>query len=67
MKGFVKWFNAKKGYGFITGEDKKDYFVHYSEIEAADGEYRALKDGQAVEFVTKQTEKGTAAARIKKI
>ncbi|MCD6268770.1 MAG: cold-shock protein, partial [Deltaproteobacteria bacterium] len=49
-KGTVKWFNADKGFGFITPEDgSKDLFVHHSEIQA-NGGYATLNDGQAVEF-----------------
>jgi CspA family cold shock protein len=49
-KGTVKWFNADKGFGFITPEDgSKDLFVHHSEIQAG-GAYATLSDGQAVEF-----------------
>ena len=49
-KGTVKWFNADKGFGFITPEDGgKDLFVHHSEIKNGGG-YATLNDGQAVEF-----------------
>ena len=49
-KGTVKWFNADKGFGFITPEDgSKDLFVHHSEIQAGGG-FATLKDGQDVEF-----------------
>ena len=49
-KGTVKWFNAEKGFGFITPEDGgKDLFVHHSEIQMGGG-YATLNDGQAVEF-----------------
>ena len=47
-KGTVKWFNAEKGYGFITGEDGADVFVHFSAIQAEG--YRRLKEGQKVSF-----------------
>jgi len=53
-KGIVKWFNAEKGFGFITPEDgSKDLFVHHSEIQAGGG-YATLNEGQAVEFVVGQ-------------
>jgi CspA family cold shock protein len=50
-KGTVKWFNADKGFGFITPEDGgKDLFVHHSEIQAG-GDYATLNDGQAVKLL----------------
>lgn len=48
MKGTVKWFNAKKGYGFVTDEDGVDYFVHYSAIQKEG--FKTLKAGTAVTF-----------------
>ncbi len=48
MKGTVKWFNVKKGYGFITTEEGEDIFVHYSEIKQEG--FKKLSDGDAVEF-----------------
>ena len=47
-KGTVKWFNAEKGYGFITGEDGQDVFVHFSAIQV-DG-FKTLEEGQKVTF-----------------
>ena len=49
-KGTVKWFNAEKGYGFITGEDGQDVFVHFSAIQV-DG-FKTLEEGQKVTFDT---------------
>jgi len=60
--GTVKWFNAKKGYGFISTESGEDVFVHYTSIRG-DG-YRALEDGQNVEFVITQGEKGPQAQDV---
>ena len=62
-QGTVKWFNAEKGYGFITvdGSDQ-DIFVHYSEIQM-DG-YRSLQEGQQVEFNVGQGEKGPQAEAV---
>ena len=60
--GTVKWFNATKGYGFITRESGDDVFVHYSAIES-DG-YKTLNEGQRVEFTITQGPKGLAAANV---
>ena len=62
MKGTVKWFNAEKGFGFITGEDGKDVFAHFSQINA-DG-FRTLEEGQSVEFEVTQGAKGPQAENI---
>ncbi|MGA9575315.1 MAG: cold-shock protein [Lysobacterales bacterium] len=61
--GTVKWFDAGKGYGFITPEDgSKDLFVHHSEIQT-DG-YATLNDGQKVEYVVGQGQKGPCATKV---
>ncbi len=60
--GTVKWFNAKKGYGFISTESGEDVFVHYTSIRGEG--YRALEDGQNVEFVITQGEKGPQAQDV---
>ena len=60
--GKVKWFNADKGYGFITGEDGKDIFVHYSHINQEG--YKTLEEGQEVEFEVVQGAKGPQAANV---
>lgn len=69
FQGDVKWFNSKKGYGFITPKDSsaigvegKDVFVHYSDI-TGDG-YRTLKEGDAVTFETAQGERGLKAVKV---
>ena len=64
MTGKVKWFNAEKGYGFITAEDGKDVFVHYSQI-ASEG-YKTLDEGQAVEFEINDGPKGPQATNVVK-
>jgi len=64
MKGTVKWFNSDKGYGFITGEDGKDYFAHYSQIQSEG--YKTLDQGQAVTFDVVEGPKGPNAANIVK-
>jgi CspA family cold shock protein len=61
--GTVKWFNAEKGYGFISREDGKDVFVHYSAIQM-DG-YRTLEEGQLVEFDVGPGEKGEEAQNVR--
>jgi CspA family cold shock protein len=63
MKGKVKWFSSKKGYGFITGEDGKDVFCHFSAI-AAEG-FKNLEEGQSVEFEVVDGQKGPNAANVK--
>ncbi|MDD4184984.1 MAG: cold shock domain-containing protein [Candidatus Izemoplasmatales bacterium] len=62
MKGKVKWFNAEKGFGFITCEDGKDVFAHFSQIQK-DG-YKSLQEGEAVEFDITQGQKGPQASNI---
>jgi cold shock protein len=62
VSGTVKWFDAKKGYGFITREGEKDVFVHYSAIQG-DG-YRKLEDGQTVEFTIVEGRKGLEASDL---
>ena len=65
MTGKVKWFNAEKGYGFITDENGKDIFAHYSAIQG-DG-YKALENGQAVSFDVVDGARGPQAANIVKL
>ncbi|MCS6910046.1 MAG: cold-shock protein [Anaerolineales bacterium] len=63
VTGVVKWFSRVKGYGFISPDGgTKDVFVHYSAI-VGEG-YRNLKEGQRVEFIIEQTEKGPQAAQV---
>jgi CspA family cold shock protein len=62
-KGTVKWFDASKGYGFITPEDGgKDLFVHYSEIKSEG--YATLSDGQKVEYEVGEGQKGPCATKV---
>ncbi len=60
--GIVKWFNDKKGFGFIEQEDGPDVFVHHSEINA-DG-FKSLKEGDQVTFETEQGQKGPRAVNV---
>lgn len=63
-KGKVKWFSNQKGYGFITSDEGKDVFVHYSSIKG-DG-YKSLDEGQIVEFEVTQGAKGDQANDVVK-
>lgn len=63
MNGIVKWFNAEKGFGFITPHDGgKDVFVHFSAIQSDN--YRTLDENQEVEFSIENGPKGPAAANV---
>lgn len=62
--GTVKWFDTKKGFGFIVGPEGQDVFVHFSIIEG-DG-FRSLKDGEAVDYDIAQGAKGYSATRVKR-
>ena len=60
--GKVKWFNAEKGYGFITSDEGQDVFVHYSSIQS-DG-FRTLEEGQRVSFDVVDSDRGQQAANV---
>ena len=63
-EGKVKWFDSKKGYGFVSNiSDDKDYFVHFSEIQT-DG-FKTLEEGQKVEFEIGEGTKGPVAKNVK--
>jgi CspA family cold shock protein len=62
MKGTVKWYNPRKGYGFINSEDNKEVFVHRSAIVAD----TSINDGDEVEFDVEKSERGPQAKNVKK-
>ena len=62
MKGTVKWFNNQKGYGFISDDEGKDVFVHYSGINS-DG-FKSLEEGAKVEFEVEDGAKGPQATNV---
>ncbi|MEA4877001.1 MAG: cold-shock protein [Aminobacterium sp.] len=64
-QGTVKWFNASKGYGFITTDEGKDIFVHFSAIQS-DG-FKTLDEGQKVSFDIVEGPKGEQAANVVKL
>lgn len=65
IQGEVKWFDPKKGYGFIVGPEQQDVFVHFSQI-MGDG-FRSLKDGEAVEYDLVEGDKGLQAKEVKRV
>ncbi|MGH2773075.1 MAG: cold-shock protein [Actinomycetota bacterium] len=64
-QGTVKWFSNEKGYGFISGSDGEDVFVHYTAI-SGDG-YRSLTEGQSVEFDITEGGKGKQATNVRPV
>ena len=62
-QGTVKWFNADKGFGFISRESGEDVFVHFSAIQS--GGYRSLQEGQVVEFSVTKGTKGWQAENVR--
>ncbi|MEO0138831.1 MAG: cold shock domain-containing protein [candidate division WOR-3 bacterium] len=63
-KGQVRWFNPKKGYGFIDMDSGESVFVHFSDIEGEG--YKTLYEGEVVEFEIVETDKGKKAVRVKR-
>ena len=63
MKGTVKWFNDRKGFGFIESEDEKDIFVHRNSL----AEGTLLNDGDQVEYEVETSDKGPQAINVKKL
>lgn len=65
IRGTVKWFNAEKGYGFITPEEGPDVFVHYSGIRGSG--YRSLNQGEEVEFEVTEGQRGKQASDVTRL
>ena len=63
--GTIKWFNSKKGFGFIEQDGGEDVFVHYSVIEMTG--FKTLSEGQQVQFEIRENEKGLSATRVLKV
>ncbi len=64
VNGTVKWFNSRKGYGFVSAEDGTEIFVHYSALSGEDGDYKTLYENDKVEFEIVQGEKGPQASNV---
>ena len=64
-KGTVKWFNESRGYGFISHEDGREIFVHYSSIE--DDGFKTLHEGDSVEFELEDSPRGPRAIHVRKV
>jgi CspA family cold shock protein len=65
QEGTVKWFNNKKGWGFIQKEDGSDIFVHYSAIKGEG--YKSLAEGERVRFEVEQADRGPAAVNVERV
>jgi CspA family cold shock protein len=64
VNGTVKWFNSRKGFGFIDSEEGNDVFVHFSAIKADGDEYKSLNEGDKVTFDVSQGDKGPQASNV---
>jgi len=64
VNGTVKWFDSRKGFGFIDSEEGNDVFVHFSAIKAEGDEYKSLNDGDKVTFEVSEGEKGPQASEV---
>ena len=65
MEGTIKWFNSKKGFGFIEQETGDDVFVHFSAIEMPG--FKTLSEGERVQFELEENEKGLSAKKVLKV
>ncbi len=65
LTGTVKWFDSKKGYGFITADNGQDVFVHYTGITG--NGYRTLEEGDRVSFEITESDKGLKAVEVERI
>ena len=63
-KGTVKWFNSRKGFGFISSEEESDVFVHYTALAGDDNEYKTLHENDKVEFDVTDGQKGPQASNV---
>ena len=64
IDGNVKWFDPRKGYGFIVGPQGQDIFVHFSVIDQAEG-FKTLRDGESVNYSASKGQKGWSATKVK--
>ena len=65
LQGKIKWFNSKKGFGFIEQEQGDDVFVHYSVIDMPG--FKTLAEGEYVEYETRENDKGLSATRVSRV
>ena len=65
VEGTIKWFNSKKGFGFIEQETGDDVFVHYSAIEMSG--FKTLSEGERVQFEVEENDKGLSAKKVLKV